>query len=43
MAAGRVHLIVDEARRIDERAKREGLDIDQLVYDELRRLAGNRP
>src|ERR1700676_436116 len=25
------------------RLQHEGLDIDQLVYDELRRLAGNRP
>jgi len=28
---------------VRERLQREGLDIDQLVYDELHRFAGNRP
>ena len=26
-----------------ERLNRQGLDIDQLVYEELHRMAGNRP
>jgi len=33
----------ENSARNRERLAREGLDIDQLVYDELHRLAGNRP
>ncbi|HXP05473.1 MAG TPA: Ldh family oxidoreductase [Stellaceae bacterium] len=33
----------ENSARNRERLRREGLDIDQLVYDELHRLAGNRP
>jgi LDH2 family malate/lactate/ureidoglycolate dehydrogenase len=33
----------ENSARNRERLQREGLDIDQLVYDELQRLAGNRP
>jgi LDH2 family malate/lactate/ureidoglycolate dehydrogenase len=33
----------ENSARNRERLQREGLDIDQLVYDELHRLAGNRP
>ncbi len=33
----------ENSARSRERLAREGLDIDQLVYDELHRLAGNRP
>jgi LDH2 family malate/lactate/ureidoglycolate dehydrogenase len=33
----------EQSTRNRERLTREGLDIDQLVYDELHRLAGNRP
>ena len=33
----------ENSARNRERLLREGLDIDQLVYDELHRLAGNRP
>jgi LDH2 family malate/lactate/ureidoglycolate dehydrogenase len=33
----------ENSARSRERLLREGLDIDQLVYDELHRLAGNRP
>jgi LDH2 family malate/lactate/ureidoglycolate dehydrogenase len=33
----------ENSARNRERLSREGLEIDQLVYDELHRLAGNRP
>jgi len=33
----------ENSARNRERLSREGLDIDQLVYDELHRMAGNRP
>jgi LDH2 family malate/lactate/ureidoglycolate dehydrogenase len=33
----------ENSARSRERLSREGLDIDALVYDELHRLAGNRP
>jgi LDH2 family malate/lactate/ureidoglycolate dehydrogenase len=33
----------ENSARNRERLRREGLDIDQLVYEELHRLAGNRP
>jgi LDH2 family malate/lactate/ureidoglycolate dehydrogenase len=33
----------ENSARNRERLRREGLDIDRLVYDELHRLAGNRP
>jgi LDH2 family malate/lactate/ureidoglycolate dehydrogenase len=33
----------ENSARNRERLLREGLDIDQLVYDELHRMAGNRP
>jgi LDH2 family malate/lactate/ureidoglycolate dehydrogenase len=33
----------EQSARNRERLKTAGLDIDQLVYDELHRLAGNRP
>ncbi len=33
----------ENSARNRERLRREGLNIDQLVYDELHRLAGNRP
>jgi LDH2 family malate/lactate/ureidoglycolate dehydrogenase len=33
----------ENSARSRERLLREGLEIDQLVYDELHRLAGNRP
>ena len=33
----------ENSARNRERLRREGLDIDQLVYDELHRFAGNRP
>jgi LDH2 family malate/lactate/ureidoglycolate dehydrogenase len=33
----------ENSARNRERLLRDGLDIDQLVYDELHRLAGNRP
>src|SRR5580658_2222995 len=33
----------EQSARNRERLKGAGLDIDQLVYDELHRLAGNRP
>jgi LDH2 family malate/lactate/ureidoglycolate dehydrogenase len=33
----------EHSARSREHLLREGLDIDQLVYDELHRLAGNRP
>ncbi len=33
----------ENSARSRARLQREGLDIDQLVYDELHRLAGNRP
>jgi len=33
----------ENSARNRERLKRDGLDIDGLVYDALRRLAGNRP
>jgi LDH2 family malate/lactate/ureidoglycolate dehydrogenase len=33
----------ENSARSRERLTHEGLDIDQLVYDELHRLAGNRP
>jgi len=32
----------ENSARNRERLAREGLDIDQLVYDELHRMAGNR-
>jgi len=32
----------EHSARSRERLRREGLDLDQLVYDELHRLAGNR-
>jgi LDH2 family malate/lactate/ureidoglycolate dehydrogenase len=33
----------ENSARSRERLSREGLDLDQLVYDELHRMAGNRP
>jgi len=33
----------ENSARNRERLSKEGLDIDQLVYDELHRMAGNRP
>lgn len=33
----------ENSARSRERLLREGLDLDQLVYDELHRMAGNRP
>jgi LDH2 family malate/lactate/ureidoglycolate dehydrogenase len=33
----------ENSARSRERLTRKGLDIDQLVYDELHRMAGNRP
>ena len=33
----------EQSARNRERLGAEGLDVDQLVYDELHRLAGNRP
>ncbi|HZK91402.1 MAG TPA: hypothetical protein VFC56_14750 [Stellaceae bacterium] len=32
----------ENSARNRERLSREGLDLDQLVYDELHRMAGNR-
>jgi len=38
-----IRIAGENSARNRERLRRDGLDIDQLVYDELHRVAGNRP
>jgi LDH2 family malate/lactate/ureidoglycolate dehydrogenase len=38
-----IRLPGENSARTRERLKQEGLDLDQFVYDELHRMAGNRP